>query len=85
MDRLQDTVLLSIDPSNALPGRRTPRQKNHTTGPDSGHGVEGLLSEPFPSFPRVAIRLMSANGQAGIEHQNTAFRPRRQEPTFVWW
>lgn len=83
MDRLQHAVFLAVDAGDALPGRRAPGEEDDTASAHAGHGVQGFLGEALPAFIRVAVGLVGADGQAGVEHEHAALGPRRQQPAFV--
>lgn len=86
VNRLQHAVFLTVDARNAIAGRFAPGEEDDAAGSHARHGVDGLLGEPFPSFVGVAVGLVRANGQAGIEHQDAAVCPGREKAAFVgWW
>jgi len=84
MHRLQHIVPLSVNARNTFPCRRSPGQKNHTTGAHPRDEINHLLSKPFPTLIRMTVSLMSAHRQAGVEHQDAALGPWYQQPAFVW-
>lgn len=83
VNRLQHAVFLTVDARNAIARWFAPSEEDHAAGAHASHGVNGLLGEPFPPFVRMAISLVGANGQAGVEHQNTSFSPWGKKTAFV--
>lgn len=83
MHGLQHTVLLSIDTCNALPGRRSPCEKDHPVGADTRDKIDGFLGKSLPPFIGVTVRLVRAHSEAGIQHQDTTISPRREKTTIV--
>lgn len=83
MHGLQHAVLLAVDASNALPGRGSPRQKDHSVGSDPRDEVDGFLSKPLPSFVGVAVRLMRADSESGVQHQDATVSPWCEKTTIV--
>ena len=79
MHALQHTMLLPIDLGDSFPCRRAPRQKHHAPRPRLGYDLDDFLREALPAVVGVAIRFVSADGEAGVEEEDAAVGPRGEE------
>lgn len=50
MDRLQDTMSISVDASNTLSCGSTPCKKYYPAGPSAGNNVNSLLRQSLPTL-----------------------------------
>ena len=78
-------MLLLIDPRDPLLCRSSPCQEYHTATPHACYRVNDLLCEALPALIRVAVGLMCSHGKAGVEEQDAAVGPRREEPAILGW
>lgn len=79
MHTLEHAMPPSIDRRHPRFRRRAPHQEHDPPRPLLRHDVDDLLRELFPPLLRVAVGLLVAHGQDGVEHQHALFRPRHEQ------
>lgn len=79
----QYAMLLLIDLRHPLARRFAPRQEHDTPRPGLDHGVDYLLCEALPAFSGVAVGLVRAHGETGVEEENAAVCPGGEEAASV--
>lgn len=73
----------SINLQHPLPSRRSPRHKHHAAGAACSYEIDHALRETLPAAVGVAVGLVGADGQAGVEHQHAVFGPGGEEAAAV--
>ena len=58
---------------------RTPREEDDAGAPLLGHDLEHPLREALPALALVRVRLVRLHGQARVEEEDAAVRPRGQQ------
>ena len=77
-------MLLGVDSGDALRCRRAPGQEDDAHRPALRHGVDDLLREALPAVARVAVGLVRAHREAGVEQENAAVGPGREQAASAW-
>lgn len=86
VDGFENQVLLRVDLHHALAGRDAPGHEHSAASSAGGDEVNDLLCETFPPPVRMAVGLVGADCQAGVQEQNATVRPGREEAATVgWW
>ena len=85
MHRLQHQMLTSIDLRTPFLRRRAPGQEHDASPSLLGHDVNNFLREVLPTFVSMAVRFVRADGEAGVEQQDSSIGPRCEEPAVLGW
>lgn len=83
MHRLQNTMLRLINLSHPRPRRFPPRQKDDPVVPNPRDEVNRLLRESLPPFAGVAVGLVRAHRQAGVDHEHAPLCPGGEQAAVV--
>ena len=75
MRRLQNMMLLRVHARDPLRGGRAPGQEDNAARPALRDGVDDLLREALPAVAGVAVGLVRAHGQAGVQQEDAAIGP----------
>ena len=69
----------AIDLGDVFLGGRAPGEEDDAAagGVQAGDDVDDLLGEALPALVGVAVGLVGAHGEAGVEHEHAAVGPGR--------
>jgi len=79
MHGLEHEVALGVDLLHALAGGGAPGHEDDAACALGGHEVDDALGEAFPAAVGVAVCLVGAHGEAGVEHEHAAVGPGGEE------
>ena len=68
-------MTLAVDTGDAFPGGRAPGEKDDAGLALGGDDVDDALGEALPAFGGVAVCLMCAHCQTGVDHQYASLGP----------
>lgn len=83
MDALEDEVLGAVDLLDALAGGGAPGHEDDAAGAALRDDLDGALRQALPAAVGVGVGLVGAHRQAGVEQEDAAVGPGRQEPAVL--
>ena len=86
MRGLQHQMPAPVDFSAAFLRRLAPGEEHDSAGPFGVDDVDDLLRQALPAFVAVAVGVVSADGEAGVEEEDAAVGPGGEQAAVLgWW